>query len=120
VRQLRAAGTTILLTTHDMDEAQALADRVVVLSAGVVVADGPPAALGARDSAEARITFTLPDGAALSDLPVPAIEGNGAVVVAAANPTLALHELTDWALRRGAVLAGLSEVRPSLRTCICS
>ena len=66
VRQLRAAGTTILLTTHDMDEAQALADRVVVLSGGVVVAQGPPATLGGRDAERARITFTLPDGYAIT------------------------------------------------------
>jgi ABC-2 type transport system ATP-binding protein len=46
VRQLRTAGTTILLTTHDMAEAQALADRVVLLSNGAVVAEGPPAGLG--------------------------------------------------------------------------
>jgi ABC-2 type transport system ATP-binding protein len=62
VRQLRATGTTILLTTHAMDEAQALADRVVVLSGGVVVASGPPAELGGRDRGQARITFTLAGG----------------------------------------------------------
>jgi len=114
VRQLRAAGTTVLLTTHDMEEAQALADRVVVLSAGLVVADGPPAALGGRDSARARITFTLPDGDAITDLPLDGTARNGAVVVETANPTLALQELTDWALRRGTVLAGLTVERPSL------
>jgi len=114
VRQLRAAGTTVLLTTHDMEEAQALADRVVVLSAGLVVADGPPAALGGRDSARARITFTLPDGDAITDLPLDGTARNGAVVVETANPTLALQELTGWALRRGTVLAGLTVERPSL------
>jgi ABC-2 type transport system ATP-binding protein len=113
-RQLRATGTTILLTTHDMDEAQALADRVVVLSAGLVAADGPPAELRGRRGGKARITFTLSDGVAISDLPLPATKRNGAVVVAAADPTLALHELTEWALRRGIVLAGLAVDRPSL------
>jgi ABC-2 type transport system ATP-binding protein len=114
VRQLRVSGVTILLTTHDMEEAQALADRVVVLSSGLVVADGPPAELGGRDNAQARISFTLRDGEAISDLPLPATEGNGGVVVATANPTLALHELTGWALRRGTVLTGLTVDRPSL------
>ena len=114
VRQLRASGTTVLLTTHDMDEAQALADRVVVLSAGLVVAAGPPAVLGGRDRARARITFALPDCGAISDLPLPGIEQNGAVVVETANPTLALSELTDWAMRRGTELAGLAVERPSL------
>jgi ABC-2 type transport system ATP-binding protein len=114
VRQLRVSGVTILLTTHDMEEAQALADRVVVLSSGLVVADGPPAELGGRDNAQARITFTLRDGELISDLPLPATERNGGVVVATANPTLALHELTGWALRRGTVLTGLTVDRPSL------
>jgi ABC-2 type transport system ATP-binding protein len=114
VRQLRTAGTTILLTTHAMDEAQALADRVVLLSGGVVVAAGPPAALGGRDVERVRITFTLPAGYALTDLPLPAEAANGVVLVETGRPTEALHQLTDWALRRGTVLAGLSVDRPSL------
>ena len=114
VRQLRTAGTTILLTTHAMDEAQALADRVVLLSGGVVIADGPPAALGGRDAERVRITFTLPAGYALTDLPLPAEEANGVVLVETGRPTETLHQLTDWALRRGTVLAGLTVDRPSL------
>src|SRR5262249_48434900 len=70
VRQLRAAGTTILLTTHDMAEAQALADRVVLLNGGAVVAEGPPAGLGGRDAERARISFRLPPGLPAADLPV--------------------------------------------------
>jgi ABC-2 type transport system ATP-binding protein len=114
VRQLRTAGTTILLTTHAMDEAQALADRVVLLSGGVVIADGPPAALGGRDAERVRITFTLPAGYALTDLPLPAEAVNGVVLVETGRPTETLHQLTDWALRRGTVLAGLTVDRPSL------
>ncbi len=114
VRQLRMAGTTILLTTHAMDEAQALADRVVLLSGGVVIADGPPAALGGRDAERVRITFTLPAGYALTDLPLPAEAANGVVLVETGRPTQTLHQLTDWALRRGTVLAGLTVDRPSL------
>jgi ABC-2 type transport system ATP-binding protein len=114
VRHLRAAGTTVLLTTHDMDEAQALADRVVLLSGGTVVAQGPPAALGGRDAERARITFTLPDGYAIADLPVPAKWGNGPAVVETGNPTQTLHQLTCWAARRGVVLAGITVDRPSL------
>ena len=114
VRQLRTAGTTILLTTHAMDEAQALADRVVLLSGGVVIADGPPAALGGRDAERVRITFTLPAGYALTDLPLPAEAANGVVLVETGRPTETLHQLTDWALRRGTVLAGLTVDRPSL------
>ena len=116
VRQLRTEGTTILLTTHAMDEAQELADRVVLLSGGVVVADGPPASLGGRDADRARITFTLPDGYTITDLQLPGAEAaaNGAVQVETGSPTETLHQLTDWALRRGTVLAGLTVDRPSL------
>jgi len=114
VRGLRAAGMTILLTTHDMDEAQALADRVVLLSGGVVVASGEPAALGGRDAERARISFRLPAGCAAADLPVPSHQADGMVVVETDAPTPVLHRLTDWAITRGHPLNGLTVQRPSL------
>jgi ABC-2 type transport system ATP-binding protein len=114
VRGLRTAGMTILLTTHDMDEAQALADRVVLLSSGVVVATGEPATLGGRDAERARISFRLPAGYTAADLPVPSFPASGLVVVETGTPTQALHQLTDWAIRHGPVLAGLAVERPSL------
>jgi ABC-2 type transport system ATP-binding protein len=114
VRQLRAAGTTILLTTHDMAEAQALADRVVLLNGGAVVAEGPPAGLGGRDAERARISFRLPPGVPAAELPIPASVQNGAVVIETAQPTEELHRLTGWAMQRGVTLAGLTLDRPSL------
>jgi ABC-2 type transport system ATP-binding protein len=114
VRQLRAAGTTILLTTHNMDEAQALADRVVVLSEGVVVADGAPARLGARDEDVARVTFTLPPGYRIGDLPLPATDRNGVVLVETTSPTRALTQLTQWAAQRDIELPSLTIERPTL------
>jgi ABC-2 type transport system ATP-binding protein len=114
VRGLRADGTTILLTTHAMDEAQALADRVVVLADGVVVASGPPSAIGGRDAERARITFALGDGFTAADLPLPAIAHDGLVVVEAADPTRVLHQLTGWAMQHATQLAGLTVDRPSL------
>jgi ABC-2 type transport system ATP-binding protein len=114
VRELRQAGTTILLTTHDMEEANALADRVIVLSGGVVVAEGPPSGLGGRDAAQARITFRLPDGFAAGALPMPATASNGVICVETESPTQALHRLTGWAVGQGLELAGLTVERPSL------
>jgi ABC-2 type transport system ATP-binding protein len=114
VRQLRAAGTTILLTTHDMAEAQALADRVVLLSHGAVVAEGPPAGLGGREAEHARITFTLPPGVPLADLPVPGTQQEGSVVIETAHPVADLHRLTSWAVRHDLPLSGLTVDRPSL------
>jgi ABC-2 type transport system ATP-binding protein len=114
VRGLRSAGTTILLTTHDMEEAQALADRVVVLHGGAVVAQGRPSELSGRDAEQARISFTLPCGYAVGELPLAAESINGRVVVQTASPTHALHELTGWAVRHGTELAGITVDRPSL------
>ena len=114
VRQLRADGTTILLTTHNMAEAQALADRVVLLNNGTVVAQGPPAGLGGRDPERARISFTLPPGFPIADLPVPADRQNGAVVIETAQPAEELHRLTEWARQRNVALSALTVDRPSL------
>src|SRR5438105_1695784 len=88
VRDLCRLGKTVLLTTHYMDEAQALADRVIVIAAGVIVAEGPPESIGGRGAARARIRFVLPPGVAPADLPVPAGDGlDGEVVIDATDPT---------------------------------
>ncbi|HEX3390912.1 MAG TPA: ABC transporter ATP-binding protein, partial [Streptosporangiaceae bacterium] len=123
VRSLRDSGTTILLTTHYMEEAQVLADRVAVLSDGQVVAQGTLADIGGRASAQTQIRFALPGGCQAADLPAwarPAAEQavqpepGDLVTVAVSEPTRALHELTSWALRHGLVLDQLTVEPPSL------
>ena len=118
VRDLCAEGRTVVLTTHYMDEAQALADTVVVLAAGRIVASGPPDTLGGRDHGVSTVRFLLPAGAALADLPLPEAAAPevraGFVEFTADEPTAVLHDLTRWALDRGQGLAGLTVARPSL------
>ena len=114
VRNLAALGKTVVLTTHYMDEAQYLADRVVVISAGQVVAEGPPSTLGLRESKGVRIRYRPPSGSE----PPPSLGGmttvDGFVEVSVDDPVVALHDLTGWAIERGLALEGLEVIRPSL------
>lgn len=115
VRNLRDAGTTILLTTHYMDEAQALADNVAVIAAGRIVAAGTPDTLGGRDSALTKIRFALPAGAAIGEVPLTVADAeDGLVTVEAKEATSALHRLTSWALDRGTTLERLTVEQPTL------
>jgi ABC-2 type transport system ATP-binding protein len=116
VDSLRSLGKTILLTTHYMDEAQNLADRVAVLAGGRIVAEGSPETLGGRDVAEAVISFRLPSGLSTADLPdgLPVEVRGNHVSLRTSSPTRTLNVLTGWALARGAELEALLVSRPSL------
>jgi ABC-2 type transport system ATP-binding protein len=115
VRLLTRGGTTVLLTTHYMDEAEALADRVAVVAHGRVVAQGDPTSLGGRDVGEATVRFRLPPGTSPTDLPLQPTRVDGDMVeVRTTDEVRALHELTGWALARGADLAGLTVTRMTL------
>jgi ABC-2 type transport system ATP-binding protein len=117
VDRLRDLGTTILLTTHYMDEAEHLADRLVVINRGRVVAEGTAEQLAVRAGAETIISFRLPEDAAAADLPAVGtrvtLAGSMAEVHSAA-PTSDVHVLTQWALGRGLELADLRLARPDL------
>jgi ABC-2 type transport system ATP-binding protein len=109
---LRARGRTILLTTHYMEEAQRLADRVAVIADGRLIAVAAPDELGGEESA--LVTFRLPPDVDVTDLPV-AVEGPGPeVVLRTATPTRDLAPLLSWAAVRGYELEGLTVTRPSL------
>ncbi len=99
VRALRGGGTTVLLTTHDMDEAEALADRVAVVARGRVVASGPPATIGGRDVGEATIRFRFPPGAGPGRLPVPARQSGDSWEIVTDDAVAVLHALTALGAR---------------------
>jgi ABC-2 type transport system ATP-binding protein len=115
VDNLRSLGTTIMLTTHYMDEAQALADRIVIVGAGQVVAEGTPDDLGGRDTAALHVRFRLPEGVDPAVLPVAVTrDKHGAYELRTTDDLRVLHELTGWALQHDVVLEGLVASRPSL------
>ncbi|HUZ19699.1 MAG TPA: ABC transporter ATP-binding protein [Acidimicrobiales bacterium] len=115
VRALSGGGTTVILTTHYMDEAEALADRVAVIARGRIVAIGPPRSLGGRDVGEATIRFHLPEGAPRPELRVAARDGTGGVFEIATDDEVGvLHELTGWSLERHVPLQGLTVERLTL------
>ena len=113
IRNLRTLGKTVLLTTHYLDEAQALADRVAIMVRGEIVAEDTPAGLVAAD-ADAVIRFRSPQGASLPEgLDLRETE-EGLIEVRTADPTRDLHALTGWAIEAGVALEGLVVSRLSL------
>jgi ABC-2 type transport system ATP-binding protein len=97
VRSLRDLGKTVLLTTHYLDEAQALADRVAIIKDGAILAEGPPATLGT--AARYRVRW---------------FEDGRLVEHETDDPTRLLHEAAGAALARGSALESLEVTRPSL------
>ncbi|HEX6389259.1 MAG TPA: ABC transporter ATP-binding protein, partial [Solirubrobacteraceae bacterium] len=100
VRSLRSLGKTVLLTTHYLDEAQALCDRVAIIKDGRILAIGAPHELGVGTGPRARVSWRDEDGA-LQTRDV-------------ADPTPLVHELTSAALARGGTVRELTVTRPSL------
>ncbi|MGN6380061.1 MAG: ABC transporter ATP-binding protein, partial [Gaiellales bacterium] len=117
---LRSLGKTVFLTTHYMDEAENLADRIAVIAHGTIVAEGTPQTLGGRDRMRASIRFGLPAGSTAADLPPALRPGDaastdgGTVALLSENPVADVHALTGWALERGIDLSDLEVRRPTL------
>jgi ABC-2 type transport system ATP-binding protein len=115
---LRDLGKTVFLTTHYMEEAQVLADRVAIISAGRIVATGSPDELAGNGESRTEISFRLPAGVHAPDLPfavrTSARIDAGAVSLTAEDPIPLLRELTNWAADRGVGLPGLTVGAPTL------
>jgi ABC-2 type transport system ATP-binding protein len=123
IASLGDLGKTVFLTTHYMDEAQALADRVAIIVGGEIVALGEPGELGGRAAGTSAISFRLPPGVAAADLPAEVAKeidadgrptANGEVRLRTEQPIVVLNALTSWALSRDLDLGGLEVRMPSL------
>jgi len=114
VKNLVSLGKTVWLTTHFMDEAQYLADRVAVIAKGRIVAEGPPDSLAGRDAMRTRIRFRPPAGAP----PVPdwgqTPSADGSFSLETDDATRSTHDVTSWALDHGIALDLLEVRQPSL------
>lgn len=117
VDNLRALGKTVLLTTHYMDEAQHLADRLAVIADGRLVALGTPDELSERYADDATVSFRLPDAALTGELPAldgrPQIDGPQ-VTIRTGRPTATLATVSGWAAERGLELDALRLSQPTL------
>ncbi len=118
IEGLSDLGKTVMLTTHYMDEAQELADRVAVIADGEIIAAGTPDDLGGRADAASLVSFDRPGGERDAELRG-AVAGdwtaaNGRLVLRTPDPTRTLNELTGWAIARGVELDHLEVTRPSL------
>ncbi len=116
---LRDLGKTVFLTTHYMEEAKRLADRIAVIAAGEIVAQGTPQTLGDRRRSGTRIAFTASSDAALAELPSALDERaerhpDGRVSLPSSNVAADLHSLSGWALAHGLELEDLEVRRPTL------
>jgi len=117
IESLRDLGTSIVLTSHYMDEVERLADRVAVIARGELIACAPPSELS-HGPKYVRVSFRLPSSVAPSEIPdfelLDAEVFDSTVALHTLAPTAALHALTTWSLRRGIELEDLTVMRPSL------
>ncbi len=116
---LRQLGKTVFLTTHYMEEAERLADRIAIIAAGQIIAQGTPRTLDGRDRTNAQIIFTVPVDTTAADLPASLADRaepqpDRRVALSSAGVAADLHVLSGWALARGVELDDLEVCRPTL------
>jgi len=114
IKNLRNLGKTVLLTTHFMDEAQYLADRLAVIADGRIVAEGDPDTLAGRDRMTATVRFSLPDHVAPPEDVALEMVATNTFALATLDVTRDLHRLTSWALDHHVDLGDLRVDRPTL------
>jgi len=116
---LRDLGKTIFLTTHYMEEAEHLADRIAVIAQGHIVAEGTASTLGGRDLKASAVSFSLPPGVSAADLPSPvtacvtSVSGDK-VEARTPSPLPLLGALAAWAQARKVDLPDVQVFRPTL------
>jgi ABC-2 type transport system ATP-binding protein len=119
IKRLQQLGKTIFLTTHFMDEAEALADRIAVIRNGQIVAEGTPETLGGRDSSAYEVSFRAPAGVRAGQIPLIAATlctgpEPDRITLSTCDVALTLLTLSEWAVSGGHELADLHVARPSL------
>ncbi len=115
IKGLKSLGKTIFLTSHSMDEVQFLADRVVIIAAGKIAAQGTPETLAGRQQATTTIRFRIPASVTLPETLRPGARLDGdSIELETKDPTRALYELTSWAVQAAVSLEGISVTQPSL------
>ncbi len=119
IEGLRELGKTVFLTTHYMEEAERLADRIAIIAAGEIIAQGTPRTLGGRDTSAAQITFTPPADADTHELPAALMERveplhDGRLALSSPSVAGDLHAISGWALDCGFDLHDLEVRRATL------
>jgi len=119
IEGLISRGMTLLLTSHYLEAAQRIADRILIINHGEIAAEGTPEQIGGRSRAAGVVSFALPDGTAGADLPSFDADATvniagGLVTVTTTQLVRASHVVTSWALSRNLDLGGFQVTRPSL------
>ncbi len=118
IEGLKDLGKTVFLTTHYMEEAEHLADRVAILRAGQIVATGAPDELGIGEEGVTRLSFRLPTGVPVDDIRsqvTDKVDVAGSIVtIDATDAQGTLWRLTSWAHDAGIKLEGIEARRPNL------